>query len=272
MAKSVDVSFFRDNGFQVLEQVVPRTVIRRVREFLEKAVPVTLHPAMKEIGCPSDAHVVRYIRAIVERKQDGLEHLTKSTRDALCGHFSLDTRLSRELWDIPLSPEFQAAAKALLDTRRLYMHMPPTARFVLPGNVYAGVPPHQDVSYNRHMSRFVTIWVPLVPIDDECGGVSVFVGSGREPEYPVKQAKTQFWLDGVSTGNYPEHHYKLNPGDALALNPFVIHGSKPNLSNHIRLSIDFRFFGEGDRSTKHYLDLQTLEVIAPAQESTDANV
>ena len=65
------------------------------------------------------------------------------------------------------------------------MHMPPTARFILPGNSAAAVPPHQDVSYNHHLTDFITAWVPFHPIDEESGGVAVFSGS---------QAVPRFWI------------------------------------------------------------------------------
>lgn len=272
MTATVDVTHFRECGFQVFESVVPRAVIESVRKFLEEAVARTIAPAKDEIGCHSDAELVRFIGEIVARGQGGVDRLTKPTRDALSGHFALETRLSRKLWEIPLSPGFQAAAKAMLGSGRLLMHMPPTGRYVLPGNVYAAVPPHQDVSYNKHMSNFVTMWVPLVEIDDDCGGVTVYVGSGREPEHPIEQAASEFWQKGVPTGSYPARHCKIKVGDVLAFSPFVIHQSMPNRSNRTRLSIDFRLFGEQDSSTKHYLDLQTLQVIAPPQGVNHANV
>jgi len=259
----VDVSNFRKHGFQVMKSVVPLGTIESVRKFLEEAVSGSIGPAKDEIGCKSDADLIGYIGDVASGNQGGVGRLTKATRDTLSGHFGLETRLSRKLWDIPLSPAFRETASALLDSKELFLHMPPTARFVLPGNIHAGVPPHQDVSYNQHMSDFVTVWVPLVDIDDDCGGVTVYEGSGREPAHPTEQATSEFWQKGVPTRNYPSIHCKMKAGDALALNKFVIHGSRPNRSSRVRYSIDFRLFGKGSRSTKHYLDLQSHLVIAP---------
>jgi ectoine hydroxylase-related dioxygenase (phytanoyl-CoA dioxygenase family) len=55
----------------------------------------------------------------------------------------------------------------------------------------------------------------------------------------------------------------MAPGDALIFNPYVVHGSMPNLSNRIRFSIDCRFFGGDARTSKHYLDMTTWSVVAP---------
>jgi hypothetical protein len=99
-----------------------------------------------------------------------VESLTKTTHDTLTGHFPLEVRLSENLWKIPYSESFYSIIKTILRSENVFMHMPPTARFVLPGNVYAGVPPHQDISYNKHMTDFITVWVPLVDIDEEGAG------------------------------------------------------------------------------------------------------
>ena len=147
------------------------------------------------------------------------------------------------------------------------MHMPPTARYILPGNVHAGVPPHQDISYNKHMSNFVTIWVPLVDIDDECGGVTMYEGSGQASEYSVEQESSDFWQQGVPTEGFRSVHCAMKAGSVLALNKWVIHGSTANRSSNIRTSIDFRFFGASDRSSKHYLDIKRHYVVKPEQKT-----
>lgn len=265
MASSkVDASRFRREGYQIFENIVPKAVIERVRDFLATEIATTMGPAKREIGCDSDSDFVAVIGEIAAGRRGGVETLTKSTRDALSGHFSLETRLSPKLWEIPYSTKFLAIVSALLESGTVFLHMPPTARYVLPGNIHAGVPPHQDISYNRHMTDFVTIWVPLVNIDDDCGGVMMYRGSGHAPEHPVSQSKSEFWQKGVPTDGYTPVHCKIRAGDVLALNKWVVHGSMPNKSPCTRISIDFRFFGERDRSSKHYLDIQKRKVIAPA--------
>lgn len=258
-----DVSKFRSDGFQIFRNVVPADVIEEVRSFLETKVIETMAPAKKEIGCKRDDEFVNVIGEIAAGRRGGVESLTKPTRDALSGHFALDTRLSPVLWKVPYAERFLAMLKALLDSEKVFLHMPPTARYVLPGNIHAGVPPHQDISYNKHMTDFVTVWVPFVDIDDECGGVTMYEGSGHVAEFPVDQRASDFWQQGVPTNGYRPLHCKINAGDVLVLNKLIIHGSTANRSNRTRISVDFRFFGERDSSTKHYLDLQQRKVIPP---------
>jgi hypothetical protein len=263
--EKIDISKFEADGYQVFENVVPLEVILEVRSFLSQKITETLEPAKREIGCTVDCEVVRVIGDIAAGRLGGVESLSKSTRDALSGHFSLEARLSQILWKVPYSEKFQAILKALLASDDLYMHMPPTARYVLPGNVHAGVPPHQDVSYNKHMSNFVTIWVPFVDIDDACGGVTIYEGSGQAQEYSVEQASSDFWQQGVPTEGYRPVHCTMKAGSVLALNKWIIHCSTDNRSSNIRISTDFRFFGASDRSTKHYLDIKRRHVVKPEQ-------
>lgn len=251
---------FNEFGFQVFQKVIPEEIILEIITFLAERIKASVSAAKDEIGCSLDSDFIEAIANISNGRRGGVESLTKTTRDTLTGHFPLEVRLSENLWKIPYSESFYSIIKTILRSENVFMHMPPTARFVLPGNVYAGVPPHQDISYNKHMTDFITVWVPLVDIDEECGGVTVYEGSGQDEEHPVESFSSEFWKRGVSVDSYKPTHCKMNVGDILILNKRIIHGSRSNQSNRTRISIDFRFFGEGSRSDKHYLDMQQRKV------------
>jgi ectoine hydroxylase-related dioxygenase (phytanoyl-CoA dioxygenase family) len=260
----IDISQFQVDGYQIFKNVIPQDVIISCRTFLSNKIVETLGPAKAEINCPSDNELIEYIKRIVNGNDElKLESLSKATRDALSGHFSLNVRLSSILLDVACSDGLLNILRKILDSQNIYMHMPPTSRYVLPGNIYAGVPPHQDISYNKHLSDFVTIWVPFVDIDDECGGVTIFQGSGNAREFIVDQITSKFWLDGVPTDGLKAFKCYMKPGDILALNKFIIHGSSPNNSNRTRISTDFRFFGVGASSSKHYLDMVSKVLVEP---------
>jgi ectoine hydroxylase-related dioxygenase (phytanoyl-CoA dioxygenase family) len=131
----------------------------------------------------------------------------------------------------------------------------------LPGSRTAGVPAHQDRSYNGHLPRFVTAWIPFVPIDDVCGGVAVYVGGTRELRNVAEQ--TGPWIGACRTDDLQRVQPGFELGDVLLLSDWVVHASVPNASQRTRRSIDYRFFA-GGRSGKHALDLETFAVIAPA--------
>ncbi len=55
----------------------------------------------------------------------------------------------------------------------------------------------------------------------------------------------------------------MQVGDVLILSKWILHESMPNRSNKTRISTDFRFFTESERSTKHFLDMQSWQVSEP---------
>lgn len=234
-----DVGFYRENGYQV------------VRGLLDPAV-------------------VRDIGAFLRTEMKGAERSALDPREAsmlATGHFPLQTRLSPRLWEIPRQPSLQTMLRDVLDSDGLFMHMPPTARLIKPGNERAAVPAHQDVSYNRHMSDFVTVWVPCVDIDEAMGGVAVFEGSQNLPEQ-LDTLEGGDWLKPVSSEGYRRVECRpMRVGDVLLLNRWIVHESIPNRSDSTRISIDMRFFGGNAISTKHHLDMRSWTVRAPVQAS-----
>lgn len=180
------------------------------------------------------------------------------------GHFPLAVRLSATLRLICRSQTLLAFVKTALECEHLRMHLPPAARFVLPHNRYAAVPAHQDVTYNKHIhGKFLTAWLPFVPIDEKCGGVAVYPGTCGSELTPRPRIEG-FWYAGVESGDQLPTHYPLHPGDALLLDPFVVHESFPNTSQTVRLSIDFRFFPADVFSSKHFLDIASGAVVPPS--------
>jgi len=257
----IDVNFFRSEGFQVFKNVVPLDVIDIVRCYLNEQIELTLDPAKKELKCSSNEDLVKIANELISSHR--IEHLSKQTRDALTGHFSLKTRLSSKFLQVVFGIKFKSVLSCILNSQSLFMHMPPVARFILPNNLHSAVPPHQDVSYNQHMTNFITVWVPFVDIDENCGGVAVYRGSGCIEEMSVTKSSNSFWFKGIDTNDFEKVHCKISAGDILVMNKYIIHSSMPNISNRTRISTDFRFFGSEDQSSKHYLDLDRNIVVDP---------
>ncbi|MDE1145422.1 MAG: phytanoyl-CoA dioxygenase family protein [Azospirillaceae bacterium] len=234
-AGAIDCPFFFEQGYMVCRDVIAPASVDRVARFLRD-------------------EMARLRNAGPETAQDS---------QIQSGHFPLAARLSPALWDIPRDPTLRSLLLSALNSPDLLMHMPPTARFVDPGHAPAAVPPHQDVSYNHHLSDFLTCWVPLVDIDADCGGVAVYEGTQSTTEL-LNDFSRELWLRPVDADPATRVVCQpMRPGDVLLLNRWIVHESVPNRSSRTRLSIDFRFFGAGSHSTKHHLDCQTWTVIAP---------
>jgi hypothetical protein len=258
-----ELSGLRRDGYQIMRQVLAPAAVESVQCFLADSV-VNATRLLEPWGIArDDPDSGRKVASILAAARPG--DLPDDVKSVMLGHFPLAIRLSSALWDIPRDPGLRAVLSAALESDALLMHMPPTARFVLPHNSGAGVPAHQDVSYNHHMAHFFTVWVPLVEIDENCGGMSVFEGSQSAPEL-LDDHKADQWLKPVDTTAFRERLCApMSPGDIVIFNKWIIHRSQPNLSARLRLSVDFRFFPANVVSGKHALDLQSWRVLAPGE-------
>jgi hypothetical protein len=254
---------FRDEGLVAVAGALPQSVVREVTDFLATALDDISRLFAKyaiELRDPDAG-------AKVERLLDAdAAKVPAEDRHVLLGHFPLAVRLDATLWRIPLALAEQSFLYEVLGAKRLFVHMPPTARFVLPGNLKAAVPAHQDVTYNKHLGPFCVVWVPLVEIDRACGGMAVFPRTqGRgELHRGATVAPSDGWIPPIDTSGFERVELQpLSPGDVAVMSNETVHESMPNRSSRIRLSVDFRFFGDNSSSSKHYLDLAERRVVAP---------
>lgn len=257
-----DREAFEKHGFQIVQNALSAEVHKKIELFLKKKIRDTLLEIQTDLPHDNQQDLVRKINNGVST--GNLPSGNKKLDLMLSGHFPLDVRLSSVLWEIARCKSFTNLLNDIFPGESLRMHMPPAARFVLPGNSIAGVPTHQDLSYNKHMSDFVTIWVPFCEIDQNCGGVAVDK-SGPKNELHAKQHG--FWLEELRSNDGFEHCIVPLKG-ALILSPYLLHRSMPNISNRTRISIDYRFFGSSSKSAKHYLDLDKFEVLDGASANT----
>lgn len=251
IAQTVD-----ERGYAIARGLLPRALVDEVGTFLAGEVAHAVDGLQRDLRLERGADLVDAIDAAVA---GGGAELPKQLRDVAIGHFPLEVRLSERLW--PIATALRPLVAVLLRAGRVAVHLPPAARFVLPGNVRAGVPPHQDFRYNTHLPRFVTVWVPFVDVDERCGGVIVYDGP-RHDDLRVPPPDGP-WLGGVGTDGFTPRRLELNRGDVLVLDDRVVHGSAPNASDRVRISADYRFFDGTQRSLKHALDLESMAVVLP---------
>jgi ectoine hydroxylase-related dioxygenase (phytanoyl-CoA dioxygenase family) len=252
---------FNTDGYQVARGVIDPVTIDKVRQVLEEVLETTVDE-MKALGIRVGT---KNMVADINRLLDGpnARNIDQDLRTIMTGQYPSKIRMDARLLEILKSPQLQNLLSSALCSANLCMHMPPMARFVYPGNSSAGVPAHQDVAYNEHLSDFITLWIPLVDIDSKCGGVTVYPGSDNVQQNTVK-LNHGVWFDDIDvSGTVPVDCAPMAKGDVLIFNRFLAHKSMPNLSNRIRFSLDLRFFTDNDYSEKHYLNMTTWEVIAP---------
>jgi hypothetical protein len=260
-------TIFEREGILIARNVLPPHLVQTVAEFLRDALK-EVDRALGRYGLSmQDVDLVERLAALMEESP---AELTERDRHMFLGHFPLEVRLAEPLRAIPRFLNSHPLLFDLLSARRLYAHMPPTARYVLPRCSLARVPLHQDISYNRHMGDFCVVWVPLVPIDRACGGMAAYARTHTAPELVVdrQHAAADGWLPPIAS-NAADATARvvlapLELGDLVVLGQRTMHESMPNASDRLRLSCDFRFFGETSHSTKHYLDITADTVVPPA--------
>jgi len=267
-ARQVDraKAVFEREGVLVAKNLLPDGVVRTVADFLRDAV-TEIDKTTRTYGFSLlDADAPERLTALME---DPEPTISEHDRHVFLGHFPLEVRLATPMRAIPRFLNSHPLLFDLLSTQRLYTHMPPTARYVLPRCSLARVPLHQDMSYNRHLGEFCVVWVPLVPIDTACGGMAAYARTHHAPEMVAEHKNAaDGWLAPIKIGSANATQRvvlaPLETGDVVIMGSRTMHESMPNSSDRIRLSCDFRFFGEQSHSTKHYLDIAANTVVAPA--------
>jgi hypothetical protein len=258
---------FDREGILVAKNLLPAEVVRTAADFLRDAV-AEIDRTVRQYGFSlQDADAGERLTALMKNPQ---AEISEHDRHLFLGHFPLDVRLAEPLRTIPRFLNGHPLLFDLLSAQRLYAHMPPTARYVLPRCSLARVPLHQDISYNRHMGDFCVVWVPMVPIDLACGGMAAYARTHNAPEMVTeRKAAADGWLAPIDSGSANDAQRvvlaPLAPGDVVVMGKGTMHESLPNSSDRMRLSCDFRFFGEQSHSTKHYLDIAANAVVAPTK-------
>ena len=252
---------FRENGVVVVTGTLPSEVCDRLGNHLRQSL-AAVDDVLAGYGLSTATPGAG--GRIAALLQDPA--LVQADRHLLQGHFPLSARLHQVSWAIPQHLDESRLLHRILGTKSLYAHMPPMFRFVLPGNGGAAVPAHRDDSYNAHLERFCTVWVPLVDIDSECAGMAVYPGShlADDASLALGDANPSGWLPPVKISGFDRVElHPLMPTDIVVMDRTTVHESMANRSNRTRLSADYRFFGEGARSTKHYLDIARGVLVAP---------
>jgi hypothetical protein len=118
-------------------------------------------------------------------------------------------------------------------------------------------PWHQEYPSHLNSLDLLTLWIPLVPVDETVGSVIFCPGSQREGLLPVylddplnanrngSQATEVADLDRY-LARYPETSMDTTPGDVVALHGLTLHRSRPNRSDRTRWSMQLRYFNFRD--------------------------
>jgi len=252
---------FNDKGWQVVPNILEPERVADVRDFLMSRREALQAGFEKWIGekIESDKDYGRHQAAIPEYEDRGLE---KDHRHYLTGEFDLDTRLDMRIVRLLESERVRKAISEQVGQDTYQIHYPPMMRFKCADSPGSLLPPHQDGPYNAHMTDFITVWVPLVDIDEEVGGIIAYNGSHLTPDMEhVSAGPWAFGTKDEPTG-FEEERVLMKAGDILMFPRNFIHKSAPQLSQERkRYSIDFRIFRNPEDTKKSYYDPQEDKIV-----------
>lgn len=188
--------------------------------------------------------------------------LPRATQHLVRGEYPLEVRMRPEFLQLADETELVALLQMLLGSASLRLNHPTMLRFKVPGMEQAKVPLHQDGPYFPHIRNFATVWIPLCPITEDCGGINVLEGSHRRG--PVRHEEAVLWGNYIphdATTGFTDRHILMEPGDALIFGPHLQHYTHANRSDQVRYSIDSRWFSDDTTTSRQYFDLQTRQVV-----------
>ncbi len=136
------------------------------------------------------------------------------------------------------------AEEALGPEVRLYPNY--SLRPKLPENERTLVLWHQDAGYtadDADVLRMMNVWTPLVPATRENGCMEIVPGTHRQGV--VRHEKDEHYLRIADDVILPLEDravaVECDPGDVVLFSNLVFHRGLPNVSDHIRWSLDFRY-------------------------------
>lgn len=182
---------------------------------------------------------------------DDQNYIDIEDKKILSGHYPLNFRIETYKKIIKSKKLFSYLEKEIFKTNDFYFYLPPMCRFSLPQNKYSLTPWHVDKNYNHYLNDAYTVWIPLVDIDNEIGGIGFYDGNYDE-KYEKTNKKNIFFSSVDLPDNAKIIRYNMKKSDVLIFDNSTIHKSIPNNSNKIRYSLDIRFTRNNPISSHRY--------------------
>ncbi|MBT3344000.1 MAG: phytanoyl-CoA dioxygenase family protein [Gemmatimonadetes bacterium] len=237
---NAQVAQFKDEGFLIVEDAFDGAALETLQAELSERIDTYARQAQRD-GLLQDRHETSGFHQRLSRLCDQLQDpapLQKLVQGKLrtAGMFRILS--SCDLLDIVesvIGPEILA-------------HPQFNARAKLPYQDAAVVPWHQDLGYleaDAEETFMVNFWIPLVDATVENGCMEIITGSHRTPRIDHADGMGPAGnFKGLDEDQLPDGVRVMCPvrrGGVVLIQHKTIHRSVPNLSDHIRWSLDLRY-------------------------------
>ncbi len=234
------LAFFREEGYLLVDDAVDPAVLRPFCAELDQNIDAFTRAALAD-GRLSDAHTEepfeRRLHVLALELDDPAPLLDLGRgKQRTAGMFRIYT--DPALLDIVeslIGPEILAHPQFNVRAKRPYQDE-------------GVVPWHQDLGYlqpDAAETFMVNLWIPLVDATRENGCMEVIAGSHRAPLIDHERGMGPAGnFKGVVDEQLPDGEHVLCPvrvGGVLLTQHKTMHRSIPNVSDHIRWSLDLRY-------------------------------
>lgn len=147
--------------------------------------------------------------------------------------------------ELPHRQELMEVAGILLQDEVL-CHPRKIARAALPKDFVFMTAPHQDYRLIQGTGDVLTVWLPIGDCPGDLGGLAVLSGSHRLGLLEVTEAPGVGGLKVDIPADFedPSLDWRVSDmtaGDVLVFHSLTVHSAKPNVTDRLRLSADFRY-------------------------------
>ena len=227
-----------DDGFVIIRRVVPDAALDEVRSAFAGAVD-RLARQWHEEGLLADLH-----------EELPFESRYAAIRADLPARFAVSWRriLVSEavhgLWQVP---EILGRARSVVGDE-VFAHDIWNGRPREPHTAIQKIGWHQDAHYYRKWDPadgvLLSMWLPLVPVDEESGCLQFIPGSHKRGWVPFRQNPLNNLLElpPEAVGDVPPVSAVTEPGDLVLFTDTTVHQALDNRRDgYVRWSIDIRF-------------------------------
>ncbi len=227
-------STYERDGYQLIPQAIPEADLQPLRDCIDRQVGIHAQTLLDE-----------------GKIDDLYEDLPFGQRLAAL-HANNELRLRQ--WNEPFfGPELHALINHPAITDALEPYLGPNISFnggyhlrpKMPGSERTAFPLHQDSQYygkaSQHM-HIITVWIPLVDVDEVNGCLFVIPGSNHWELYDSARDDNSNMrsVEDIEARGTPIP-VPMKTGDILLFSNMTFHGSKVNRSEEVRWSTDVRY-------------------------------
>ena len=233
---------YGEHGVLHLRGFAPPALLRAFRD--EAATMIGL--VLDELGLDRRA-------SRVDRFDRGLDLLVAADR-ARVGRLYMAVRKLPSVYALITAPRVWTMMRQLMATRLPGIYPNGTGvRMDHPGEERYLSPWHQEYPYNLTSENAVTLWLPLVDVDETNGCLRLAPGTQRLGALPVRvrdalnerrNANETLEIAGLDAilARHAAVSAPVAAGDALVFHTFLLHASQPNRSHATRWTLQARYF------------------------------